>query len=247
MTTLYHYTSLHTLCAIVDGIENGIMYLRAGNAENMNDPNDCYYFINMLAELMSADEGLVKKMKEEKRKYDCPYLVSLTKHSDDLHMWNCYGDDGYGIAIGINSIQEIVYDFFTRTRQFSKLYRCLYLDVKGLKKNESLLNMIREVKLSDGKHKRNDELSGVSNVIKHPCYRYEKEYRIVILHGEKEHISEKEKVYHESEDAFYIGIPLKCISKIVVGPNADCNAIRKVFSPFFPKIKFEESKIPYRK
>lgn len=247
MGLLYHYTSLHTLCAIVNGIQSGEMFLRAGNAKNMNDPNDCYYFINMLGILTDADENQVKQISEEKLKYDCPYLVSLSKHKDDLHMWNCYGDDGCGVAIGIKDVDNLVNDFYSKKHLSSHLYKCRYMDVKKVKNNKPLWNLIKERDFFDKDFWMSKEISEVSNIIKHPCYRYEKEYRIVILHGDNEIIIGGDRTYNLEEDAFYLNVPLSSVTQIIVGPCANYESVKKVFSPFFTNAKFIKSKIPYRR
>lgn len=244
---LYHYTNLHTLCAIASGIKSGMMYLRAGNAENMNDPNDCYYFVNMLGELTGADKSQILQISEEKKKYDRPYLVSLSKNRDDLHMWNCYGDDGCGVAIGIRNIEKIAYDFFKSNHISTHLFKCLYMDAKKVKKNNVLWDIIKNNDSFGKDFWMKKEISNVSNIIKHPCYRYEKEYRIVIMHGEKEFVINGNTLYHPSEDAFYINVPLSEVKEIIVGPCANYESIKKIYSSFFPDTIFNKSIIPYRK
>lgn len=247
MGLLYHYTNLHTLCAIINGIKSGEMFLRAGNAQNMNDPNDCYYFINMLGDLTGANDGQIKQILEDKFKYDCPYLVSLSKHKDDLHMWNCYGDDGCGIAIGIKDVGDIVRDYFLNNKISAHLYECLYMDAEDVKEDDRLRGIINNTKNFNECFWKKKEISEVSNIIKHPCYRYEEEYRIVILHGSKEYIVNEKTFYHAKEDAFYINIPLSHVAEIIVGPCTDYNAVVHIFSQYFPQTEFIESKIPYRK
>ena len=84
----------------------------------------------------------------------------------------------------------------------------------------------------------------ISNIVKHPCYRYEKEYRIVIKHGKEEKVLND--VYHKDEDAFYLPLPLRAVKSIIVGPNANFDAMKKIFEDYFPYAKFVKSVIPYR-
>lgn len=243
---LYHYTNIHTLCAITNGIKDNMMFLRAGNAENMNDPNDCYYFVNMLGELTGADETKIKQISEYKKRYDNPYLSSLSENQDDLHMWNCYGDDGRGIAVGIQNLDKIVNDFFLNFHVSSHLNKCLYWDAKTVKKNKKLWDLIKNTDNFDIDFWQKKEISDISNIIKHPCYKYEKEHRIVILNGENDFFKNKDIIYHSNEDAFYINVPLSDVKKIIVGPCVNYESVKIIFSPYFPYTDFIKSKIPYR-
>ena len=103
---LYHYTSLTTLCAIVNGIQDGNLFLRASNAKQMNDPNDCYYFVNIIGQIKRWDKYKIDTVCAEKEKFDTPYLISLSKWKDDLHMWNCYGENGKGIVLGFDEKEQ---------------------------------------------------------------------------------------------------------------------------------------------
>ena len=244
MQLLYHYTNIRTLCAIVNGMQNNNMFLRAGNAKNMNDPNDCYYFANVLGEILNTSQNEIEQLYKDKNKYDCPYLISLSRRKDDLHMWNCYGEDGYGIAFGIKNLPNIVSDFFLTNHISAHLYDCKYMDSKAIKRDKRFMTIAKDKKSLDKNFWNNDIISDISNIIKHPCYRYEKEARVVIKHGEKE-ITIND-VYRKDEDAFYVAIPLSCVKEIIVGPNANLETIKKIFSQYFPYTKFKESTIPYR-
>ena len=239
---LYHYTSVQTLCAIANGISNEELFLKASNAKNMNDPNDCYYFIDSLNKIGSQDKVTMDRLTDEKSKFDTPYLISLTKHKDDLHMWNCYGDDGKGVSIGIDidDLYKALESFYKRNHISAKLHNCIYYSQKQIK------NYLKEIdtKLKDNTSNWKKEISDFANIVKHPCYKYEGEYRIVIKHGEREPTINN--VYNAQDDSFYINIPLSAVKRIVVGPSSNYEAVKKIFSNFFPKDVFIQSKIPYR-
>lgn len=240
MPILYHYTNLRTLCAIVNGMRKESMFLRAGNAKNMNDPNDCYYFISLLGQLINADKNDIAHLFEEKSKYDNPYLICLSSHKDDLHMWNCYGDDGHGIALGFEDLSNCTKNFYNKNHISSRLHDCVYYNIVDIQNDQRLAN-ITSAKLTKCFW---EEMSDVANVIKHPCYRYEKESRIVIKHGESEPTIND--VYRKDEDAFYVEIPLSCVKEIIIGPNANLESITSIFSQYFPYTEFQKSTIPYR-
>ncbi len=240
---LYHYTSVQTLRAIVNGISKDELFLKASNAKNMNDPNDCYYFIDNLNMIGFSNKETMDKLSEEKSIFDAPYLVSLTEHKDDLHMWNCYGDDGKGISIGFNqdALYQAANSFFCKNHISTHLYKCIYNSRKQIKKYLQKVDNNPNVNTYNGKM----EISDFANIVKHPCYRYEREYRIVIKHGKYEPIINN--VYNAQEDSFYFNIPISALKKIVVGPSANYDAVKRVFSKFFSKnTKFIRSIIPYR-
>lgn len=242
METYYHYTTLSTLIKIVGGIKEDKLYLRAGNAKLMNDPNDCYYFINLLKQLNKIKEKDMDEIVKEKDKYDSPYIVSLSSHKDDLHMWTCYGDNGNGVAIGFEDLENAASEFFLNKHIYAKFYQCKYMDENDIKKDYRF-SVINEAKNFGKEFWEKPEISQISNIIKHPCYRYEDESRIVIEHGEKEQAHGVDKT---KDKAIFIGVPLSKVTKIVVGPCADYDAVKKVFSPFFENVDFVKSTIPYR-
>lgn len=241
---LYHYTSLTTLCAIVNGIQDGNLFLRASNAKQMNDPNDCYYFVNIIGQIKRWDKYKIDTVCAEKEKFDTPYLISLSKLKDDLYMWNCYGENGKGIVLGFDKkkLEEAIDNFYSRNHIFARLYPCKYFSASQIKNSIALSEIIKE-DINENYWQR-DEIKEISNIIKHPGYKYEQEYRIVIKHALNEYTFTQ--IYKLEEDAFYIPVPVDAIKNITAGPNANIEAIKKIFSNFFPKAKFERSLIPYR-
>ena len=84
----------------------------------------------------------------------------------------------------------------------------------------------------------------IANIVKHPCYEYEKEYRVIFLRGDKEFTINGS--YNSKEDAFYMRVPLEKVKTIIVGPCADYKAIKLIFANYFPQASFVQSQIPYR-
>lgn len=245
---LYHYTSLCTLFKILQGMkdQNGqkMISLRAGNAKNMNDPNDCYYFVGNVGQIVRASEEEIDKMFTEKMQFDAPYIVSLSEIKDDLHMWLCYGDDGHGVALGFNKkkIGDAVSAFFKSNKTYARLHKCLYDEPKKIyqKINSPTIDQL----LSKDFWSRTD-LYHISDMVKHPSYKCEKEWRIIILHAKKELVINN--VYHSFEDAFYIPIPIDCLEYICIGPCVqNIEVIKKIVQDFLPNVKIKQSKIPYR-
>lgn len=243
---LYHYTTLQTLCSIVGGIKGNNMFLRAGNARNMNDPNDCYYFTDEIGKMISCKNEDLDQIYKAKNQFNQPYIISLSARKDDLHMWNCYGCDGKGVALGFTKadLEECARVFFEKNHTSAKLSKCLYASSSQIKNNLQLATLINGGNYIEKSFWDDQYFLDLANIIKHPCYKYEKEYRIIILHGDKE-ITINE-VYRSQEDAFYFNVPLDMVKKIIVGPNADFDSIKVIFKNYFPKADFICSEIPYR-
>ncbi len=242
---LYHYTSIDTLCSIVNRMLDGNMFLRASNAKNMNDPNDCYYFVDIAGQILNKDRTTIDNYFQEKNKYETPYLICFSKLKDDLHMWNCYGVDGKGVAIGFDKtkLNGATQKFYSENHLTTRLHLCLYKSRQQIRNSISFAKLINNN--TEESFWQNKNISDFANLVKHPCYKYEKEWRIVIKHGVNEPII-KDDVYNSYEDAFYLAVPIDAVKYIVVGPNAKYDAIKKIFSSYFPNAKIIKSIIPYR-
>lgn len=249
---LYHYTNISTLLKIANGIEDGKFFLRAGNFKRMNDPNDCLYFLNLLVECMEPNSNekkeLLDKVSKIKDEFDTPYIISLSEWRDDLHMWNCYGDDGGGIALGIdyNILFESVNTFFHKYHLCAKLYQCKYWNKENLSEHLKKIGIVFMNGLEGNKKLWEDNtIPEFANLIKHPCYVYEKEHRVIIKRDINEIIVPEVK-YNKDEDAFYLPIPLDGLKEIIIGPCADYNSIKEIFSSRIDT-NYINSEIPYRK
>lgn len=231
---------MQTLCAIAGGIKNEEFFLRAGNAKNMNDPNDCYYLINLIQQSHHLSNETIAQYRINKDKYDSPYLISLSSKKDDLHLWTCYGDDGKGICLGLDKvdIEAACGKFYTRYKLPAKLHSCkYYMSISDLPQDFQCY-----ITQNDSYQLFRD-ISCTSNIIKHPCYEYENEYRVVITHSQGEISFD---TYDKERDAIFLNIPLSAIKQIIVGPCANFETIRNIFSPYFPNTEFVKSAIPYR-
>jgi len=117
-SVVYHYTSVDTFYNILSGVKDNKICLRATHARFMNDPKEYDYALSIMKESMIEYE--IKNNINDKRKSSYlfekdslfpnlselggePYLLSFSKHSDDLSMWRAYGKDGTGISIGFDS------------------------------------------------------------------------------------------------------------------------------------------------
>lgn len=149
---LYHYTSIETLFNILKNTEkeNGIEYikLRASYFMNMNDPNDCVYFINELSELLAEDDTkrqIRKNIQQGINDAGVPYFISLSSEEDSVPMWRAYAENGHGVAIGFDkvNIKHAVNDFQNHGSESNrtlakycncKFYECYYWNQDDIKK-----------------------------------------------------------------------------------------------------------------
>ena len=243
---LYHYTSIETLCAIAAFISEGKITLRANNHKKMNDPNDCRYFIEETFRGMGSDKGK-KDLLNLYEEYGNAYITSFSELQDDLHMWNCYGNHGHGIALGINSyyLQE-----YAQTQIHNGIVSCLPLKCKYMHTDE-IMKLYANTTLSN--ISSNTEIAKMvadtivqnTNLVKHPCYSYEQEWRIVFSGNKNDLEKYPDWLYNKTGDFFYIPIPLNEIKEIVIGPCCNMEAINRIFSPHFPETKFEKSTVPF--
>lgn len=242
---LYHYTSIETLCNIAYGISESKITLRAYNHKKMNDPNDCRYFIEEAFNGVDSADAR-NNLLNIYEKYGNAYITSFSELQDDLHMWNCYGNNGHGIALGLNSyyLQEFAQ---TMTKYGNS---CLPLKCKYMRKDE-IIKLFADAGLSNMNSDENnakivaDIIIQNTNLVKHPCYSYEQEWRIVFSGNKKDLEKYPDTLYNKTGDFFNIPIPLSEIKEIIVGPCGNMKAIKEIFSPLFPKTAFSESAVPF--
>ena len=119
---LYHYTSMNALFEILKDVtpaKNGnppvnTIKMRATHAHFMNDPVEYRYLTDILIKVIkegdlfaqSDETQLGDKIKQDILIMDMmdgvPPVFSLSKHRDELPMWETYGLSGKGVAIGFS-------------------------------------------------------------------------------------------------------------------------------------------------
>lgn len=106
--TLYHYTSLSTMLAIIESKS-----LHASNILYLNDSTEFHHARRVIESrvarrLRSANSTLRPALRGLKRLLSDPitnpfYVSSFSKKSDDLSQWRGYAPAGEGVCIGFNS------------------------------------------------------------------------------------------------------------------------------------------------
>ncbi|MDE5421806.1 DUF2971 domain-containing protein [Ancylomarina sp. DW003] len=183
---LYHYTTMGTLQSILKNVDKKeALILRGTHVEYLNDETE-YVFACDILEGMLKDYVNAKDATDEKnllknmniRKFEDigslitgkPYVTSLSENHDNLSMWNTYGENGRGVAIGI------------KKESIDRWIKCSY-DREAFKSYMSsfIADLYEKISFVDGFRYEDPALflGILYTSIKHSAYEYEKEWRIV--------------------------------------------------------------------
>lgn len=208
-SSLYHYTSLETLFAIINNINNDdpnnvYFTLRATHASFLNDDTEGKLLPNVLHDLGVIDSTLL--ILQSLQGY--PFVCSLSELDDDLNMWRCYANDGKGVAIGL-SYSELKALFN------EKIEKIKYVSNEELKRaliSEEILQMLQKEDTSPLSRLLNKAL-----YFKHPSFSAEKEWRIA------DHSLEQGFGVSNGFIKPYIElrIPTSAIESITLGPKCE--------------------------
>lgn len=153
---MYHYTSLESLCSIV---ENQEFWL--GDTRQMNDYNEALERLNILNSLLNEDADLrddpqcrdvILSINRNTLLKTPIYVACFTKLADDAAQWERYANNAAGVAIEFDVAK------FERAMQFnSQMLRCItYIQGDVVKEEIAHSDMYRQAKeyiLSDNKGK----------------------------------------------------------------------------------------------
>lgn len=179
------------------------------------------------------------------RLYESPFVVSFSCHEDFLPMWSTYGDQGHGVAIGID-IQayyekKILKDGTTMldfTSYDNKELHSILVTYDKLSINHPLailtklyignyLRSIREIDVDDEKlfqlqMRTLDSITKLASaMIKNDAYRYEEESRLISYRKDMNDVRFKVSSKKNIIPFIHIGIPVSKLKKIVIGPCCD--------------------------
>lgn len=246
---LYHYTSVDALFNILNNTYKDYIKMRASYFMNMNDPNDCIYFINELSQLLTTGKTETKqtyaRIIRGMNEAGVPYFISLSSEEDSLPMWNMYAKNGHGVAIGFDmgKISNAIQDYqkigdrkqkVAMKNVFCRLYECKYWDREKIQKD-----FIETFHLNkDNIVSMDKEACKLSYSIKNPSYNHEKEWRVIFLHT-----FSPEGTSYPYLINFYI--PIDAIRIIKVGPCCNEDLVKTIV-PEGLKEKVIRSKVPYR-
>lgn len=217
--------------------------------ENLLD--DKYKLSNMWKRNSGNEEECLKAHIEQMRQsYQLPFVVSLSCHEDSLPMWSTYGDQGNGVALGIET-----QSYYTKSIQKDGT---MLLDFSKNDENElhSLLVSYDEISIyhplaiyaqiclgdylkSIAKQKNDKDslfyyqLKAMDNItrfasayMKNRAYKYEEESRLLFYRQDNKDV--KFKIIATKEVLPYIEreIPISKLKKIVIGPCCDYKTVK---------------------
>ncbi len=273
---LYHYTTMGTLQSILNNVkEKGTLILRGTHVEYLNDEKEFKLACEVMSEvIVDYEKHLPEIDKRDIAKYftpekweqlaqtfrfgDIPFITSLSEEPDSLSMWNTYGDDGVGVAIGISkryikNSYEITKCIYDRERFKQDMMKYLVDDVykSYFVKDEVFRYSPDGIKI--------DMLKAFS-IYKHHAYEYEKEWRLIAMGNgfsspmmvnfqERKGLLKPYIEHAFNKDALVEIIIGPCADKELAKNSLEMCLHRAGFSRF-PEasnhVKVENSKVPFR-
>lgn len=194
---LYHYTSISSFKSIIENKELWIT-----RSDFLNDPDELLYFAKLVVQTIEAiqvtgaiPEDFLNALKGNYISYfqnafpQNYYILSLSKNSDSLSMWNYYGkNDGYCIGLNFKELSETI-----TTNRFNSLHGSVIYNhdeqisildlelqtayeywVQNDKANPSLIHSITDTLFV--------RWALYALFFKHEGYQNENEYRLVLTH-----------------------------------------------------------------
>ena len=288
MSLLYHYTSIDAFMGIFGNCTkaNQKITMWATHSMYLNDPTEFKLGGEICREALSGVEkeldipfrerlsnkiysseemhhqdvmAQVYSTIPDKIHWGMPYVISLSQNRDNLPMWNTYGRNGQGIALGFNEyrllqtegleIKKCCYNTF-----LDEEYKALYLRIRdrwqSLYKNRDEIEQsnVCDLVYDSVRLTFRDEMP----FIKHYGYQYENEVRCIAKPCQNTKIE-----YRSANNMIipYIGrqIDIQCLEQIIIGPCADKERVKaSLISYLYDKvknldrIKIIESEMQYR-
>jgi len=236
---LYHYTSIDTLEKIfTQSIKKEHFILRGTNIEYLNDYQELNIATEEMREIAQKFEKDGKdKVNKKFSKYldhnkwktiinlggllTVPYITSFSENSDSLPMWNMYGSNGSGVAIGCKKTDQETDNERTRWGKCfyeAEIFRNLF--------DKSFPVIYDSIDFKSGSLKVGggmafNSLSFFFCILKHKSFEFEKEWRLM----KQLNIERNAIKFHPSNGVLKPFIenkfPKSDLKKIVLGPCAD--------------------------
>lgn len=251
---IYHYTNIE---ALYRGIlvnprtddEKGISIF-ATDHRYLNDDNEVRFGcekINKIADkYIKYDKTKAGKIVDDSKSR---YIISFSMNSDSIPMWSTYGKKGDGIVLG--------FDLLMVQKELRELYPCLYNDSQI----ESFLHTILSTKGAVSCGSLSQEMADMetmfrllnsfglmSNIVKHPSYEYENEFRYVS--------SSTDVVNYRYSNNLIIPyklvyLPKRALKRIIIGPNlnqalVEISVREYIDSIGFTDVAIHKSEVPFR-
>ena len=245
---LYHYTSIESLYAMLNGInnddfENVYLTLWATHASFLNDLTEGRMLPNVLRKLGVPEDTLyvLELIK------GFPFVASFSELEDDLNMWRCYANNGFGVSIAFDKeeIEKALTEIDFNSN--AKLEQSQYTSEEDLIKKletENFADLIKDRNLLPLSRLISKHL-----IYKHESFSAEKEWRILLSDVSPQLRYSNNNIIPYRD----IRIPTKAITGIIFGPKCDFEKLNfstfqllksKIKSVELNTIKLEKSIIP---
>lgn len=250
----------------------------------MNDSTEGKWLINILK---NTDIELYKFFKKLQKKQTITFKGCFCNDKNNLNLWRLYADDAKGVALGFK-IEKQKEGFNNAANPISSsiIANVRYCNIKNKKPKEiltnelyflknSINNLEAQVKITKAsknqfiKKEQKNLFRRLNNIIKHCCFKDEKEIAVLITVREKE--IKNLKLFNESNNKFFFAVSQEqkygnivfeksfktgqiiyyslIFDKIILGPK---NKIKKSIirailnSEGFKKIEIVKSHLPYK-
>lgn len=256
-TIVYHYTCIDALFGGIIVNDNPQpdkeICLWATNCLYMNDPEELSSGMQLAHDVFDLTSNRALQTLNGRLKNDA-YLVSFSSTIESLPMWNMYGKNGHGLALGFD------------TKELSKIYnlcKCVYATEP---KKEEIKREIQKINSpKDWWNKADLENIFSHNIVnsadvklwiyfmlwlfgKNPAYIYEEEIRWLFL--------KRDDIKYRLRDNLIIPyikqyIPKSALKEIWIGPTNDMErttiSLRRYLDYMeFNEVEIKQSKVPYR-
>jgi len=270
LQVIYQYTNIEALfngIIVKEPTKNEEICLWASDYRYVNAPSEMSIAQKYVNEIF--DEYFIEEKNNEiaiNLISDTDYFItSFSTTIDSLPMWNMYGKNGSGIALGFN--KDIVHN------DNNPLYKCVYLDKKIREKIKSFCENYKGKKITKedfhkgfcliilaslfaffkGKVKALDEIIALFQFVistKDPAYKYENEIRLLIKSNKDSKIKyrcQNNLIIPYIENFF----PKNALKEIWVGPTNDMERTIKSLRTYldymgFSDVEIIKSEVPYR-
>lgn len=296
----YHYTSIDSFMSIFDGIEDGKFRFHANSIFSLNDPTEMEYGYREICKLLpeiekelsisdakyklsgiwsidpqlSLDEWMNRHLKMMKNNFQHSCVISYSRHRDNLQLWGMYGDNGKGVALGLD-VRNYYIERYSTDGQITHDWTHMDPDVPHAVDVEydtispmsipylytkweysqywkSVQHIIEKDKIIDEQIKTLTQMMMiVAPFVKHGVYSYEKESRIIQVHKTLSDIKFKKNARGSITPYIEVEIPTSCLKEIIVGPCCDFDLMKKCIEIMLLQkgiegVEISRSSVPYR-
>jgi len=195
---LYHYTSIDTLEKILrNSMNKEYILLRGTNIHYLNDRYELDFAIDIMISIAKEFESEGKDHNDKKLSESLTrdrwrniltwhgfksdlYITSFSANQDSLPMWNIYGNNGNGIALGCRKCE------INNTKNENSKWGKCYYDQEIFKANfQKFFPIIYDnLTFEENKMKASlgiafNEFSFLFGILKHKSFEFEEEWRLM--------------------------------------------------------------------